>query len=171
MSINTITVNLNLSTDVRAVLSKVWIAELIEQAKVKPEDGGDVFLHTVYKHSHVLKDMGDISTLDEEFDAELFAKTVFLNGIRKVLGNSLAHFLYTAGGVAGSVSPAKGTYSEVPAAMRAKLLRMEVQAPEENKPLLPTVTAEFKPKTFECDTEDARKIVEQDFLKGTHEAA
>lgn len=127
---NTITVNLDVQSTIRAVLSKEWIAELIEQAKVKPEDGGDVFLHTVYKHSHVLKDMGDIATLEEEFDAELFAKTVFSNGIRKFTLNALCQFMSGASGVAGTVSPAKLRYTEVPAAERARLLRLETEKPK-----------------------------------------
>lgn len=150
--VHTQTVNLHLSTSIRAVLSKEWLAELIEQAKIVPpkkgEDanGGDVFLHTVYRSCHLI----DGKTVGPEFggvlDHELFARTVFANGIRKVLGNSLAHFIYTAGGVAGTVSPAKCVFTEVPAAERAKLLRLETDKPVENRPLLPQVTAQFVPK-------------------------
>lgn len=144
--INTITLNLHTSNSIRAVLSKEWIAELIEQAKIVPaakgeeHNGGDAFLHTVYKQCHV-------GGVEEGFlDTELFARTVFGNGIRKVMGNVLAQFLATAGGVAGTVSPAKLAFTEVPAAERAKLLRMETAKPAEHQPLLPQVTAQFKPK-------------------------
>ncbi len=147
--IHTQTVNLNLSTSIRAVLSKEWLAELIEQAKIVPPakgeepNGGDVFLHTVYRQCHGVYFDGIMS---EPFDAELFARTVFANGVRKVLSNTLAHFLATAGGVAGTVSPAKCLFTEVPAAERAKLLRLETAKPAENQPLLPQVTAQYKPK-------------------------
>lgn len=175
-NINTITLNLHTSNSIRAVLSKEWIAELVEQAKIVPApkgeepNGGDVFLHTVYKQCHLI----DGKAVGPEFggvlDVELFARTVFGNGIRKVMGNVLAQFLATAGGVAGTVSPAKLAFTEVPAAERAKLLRLETAKPAELQPLLPQVTAQYTPKSFECDTEDARKLAEQDFPKGTHEA-
>ena len=133
MTANTITVSLDVQSTIRAVLSKEWINELIEQAKVKPEDGGDVFLHTVYQHSHTVWpdiNAAGIETGAQEFDAELFAKTVFSNGIRKVLGNVLAQFIATSGGIAGTVSPAKMRYTEVPAAERARLLRLETEKPK-----------------------------------------
>lgn len=175
--INTITLNLHTSNSIRAVLSKEWIAELIEQAKIVPApkgeepNGGDVFLHTVYKQCHTLGHFSGAYDCDGAvLDVELFARTVFGNGIRKVMGNVLAQFLATAGGVAGTVSPAKLAFTEVPAAERAKLLRLETAKPAELQPLLPQVTAQYTPKSFECDTEDARKLAEQDFPKGTHEA-
>lgn len=153
-NIHTQTVNLHLSTNIRAVLSKEWLAELIEQAKIVPpkkgEDanGGDVFLHTVY--NKCLHELGG----EVVFDAETFARTVFANGIRKVLGNSLAHFLFTAGGVAGTVSPAKCAFTKVPAAERAKLLRLVTAKPAENQPLLPEVKAQFIPKESNATVQD-----------------
>lgn len=125
---NTITVNLDVQSTIRAVLSKEWINELIEQAKVKPEDGGDVFLHTVYKNCSCLTIMGD--PIADTLDTELFAKTVFSNGIRKFVLNALCQFMAGAGGVAGTVSPAKLRYTEVPAAERARLLRLETEKPK-----------------------------------------
>ena len=151
--IHTQTVNLHVSSSIRAVLSKEWIAELIEVAKIVPSgkseepNGGDVFLHTVYKQCHVIGHFsGAYGLPDAVLDVDLFARTVFSNGIRKVMGNVLAQFLGTAGGVAGTVSPAKCAYTEVPAAERAKLLRLVTDKPAEHQPLLPQVKAEFVPK-------------------------
>lgn len=142
---NTITVNLDVQSTIRAVLSKEWINELIEQAKIKPEDGGDVFLHTVYKHSHS-NDPNEVY-YESDFDAELFAKTVFSNGIRKFVLNALSQFMAGAGGVAGTVSPAKLRYTEVPAAERARLLRMESEKPK--LPEVPSLPAPFVPAPTE----------------------
>ena len=151
--VHTQTVNLHVSSSIRAVLSKEWVAELIEVAKIVPSakgeepNGGDVFLHTVYKQCHTLgQGLPAYGHPDAALSVELFARTVFSNGIRKVMGNVLAQFLGTAGGVAGTVSPAKCAYTEVPAAERAKLLRLVTDKPAEHQPLLPQVKAEFVPK-------------------------
>lgn len=165
--VHTQTVNLNLSTSIRAVLSKEWLAELIEQAKIVPPskdeeaNGGDVFLHTVYKQCHLDGKYNAFGHPNAVFDTELFARTVFANGVRKVLSNTLAHFLATAGGVAGTVSPAKCQFTEVPAAERAKLLRLETAKPAEKQPLLPQVTAKYTPKQIADAVESIAKVSEE----------